>query len=273
MDEKGFLIGKLQKTRRVFTRERYEQGTLTGVGQDGSREWIAVAATTCADGTKLSPALIYKAISGYLQDTWLNNFDLEEHNCHFASSPKGWTSDELGYNWLIGLFEKETAPKGRRSHRLLFVDGHGSHFNMKFFDWCEQHKFLLSVNPPHSTHRLQHLDGPERGLCHSILRKCSRYSLRQTKTHQDVSQPRGRPAAARAVRSTLLRRRRGSEPFSTAVCPGVTGRRRGRSKSSAIPYSAYLQSSHCRDCVTSSLAQLSGKSRRRRSDRKRVSKS
>ena len=158
MGEKGFLIGKLQKTRRIFTRDLYEQGTLTGAGQDGSREWITVVATICADGTKLSPALIYKAISGNLQDTWLDDFEPDKHDCHFASSPNGWTSDELGYSWLTGLFEKETAPKARRSHRLLFVDGHGSHLNMKFLEWCEQHKILLAVYPPHSTHRLQPLD-------------------------------------------------------------------------------------------------------------------
>ena len=29
---------------------------------------------------------------------------------------------------------------------------------MKFLDWCEQHKVLLAVYPPHSTHRLQPLD-------------------------------------------------------------------------------------------------------------------
>jgi transposase-like protein len=85
MDEKGFLIGRLQKTRRIFTRELYERGNLAGAGQDGSREWITVVATICADGTRLSPALIYKAMSGNLQDTWLNDFEPEEHDCHFAS--------------------------------------------------------------------------------------------------------------------------------------------------------------------------------------------
>merc|ERR1712070_161628 len=158
MDEKGFLIGKLQKTHRIFARELYERGTLAGTGQDGNREWITVVATICADGTRLPPALIYKAVSCNLQDTWLKDFEPEEHDCHFASSPNGWTSDELGYSWLTGLFEKETASKARRSHRLLFVDGHGSHVNAKFLDWCEQHKILLAVYPPHSTHRLQPLD-------------------------------------------------------------------------------------------------------------------
>jgi hypothetical protein len=158
MDEKSFLIGKLQKARRIFARELYEQGSPAGAGQDGSREWITVVATICADGTRLSPALIYKAISGNLQDTWLSDFEPDEHDCHFASSPNGWTSDELGYSWLTGLFEKETASKARRSHRLLFVDGHGSHVNMKFLNWCERHRIMVTLYSPHSTHRLQPLD-------------------------------------------------------------------------------------------------------------------
>jgi hypothetical protein len=84
MDEKGFLIGKLQNTRRIFARELYERGTLARAGQDGGREWITVVATICADGTRLAPALIYKAVSGTLQDTWISEFEPEEHACHFA---------------------------------------------------------------------------------------------------------------------------------------------------------------------------------------------
>ncbi|KAI0995406.1 hypothetical protein K3495_g12772 [Podosphaera aphanis] len=64
MDEKGFLIGEIQKSRRIFTKEFYESGKLVGADQDGSREWITVIDTICADGSKLSPALIYKATSG-----------------------------------------------------------------------------------------------------------------------------------------------------------------------------------------------------------------
>jgi hypothetical protein len=102
--------------------------------------------------------LIYNAISGNLQGTWLNDFKPEEHDCHFASSPNGLTSDKLGYSWLNGLFEKEMVSKARRSHRLLFVNEHGSHVNMESLYWREQHEILLTVYPPHSTHRLQPLD-------------------------------------------------------------------------------------------------------------------
>jgi hypothetical protein len=69
IDKKGFLISKLQKAQRVFTRDLYEQGKLLGASQDSSREWITVVATICADGTYLSPTLIYKAVSGSLRDT------------------------------------------------------------------------------------------------------------------------------------------------------------------------------------------------------------
>jgi hypothetical protein len=59
-------------TQKVFTKDLYKQGKLVGAGQDGSRDGITVVATICADGTNLSPALIYKAVSGDLRDTWLD---------------------------------------------------------------------------------------------------------------------------------------------------------------------------------------------------------
>jgi len=41
---------------------------------------------------------------------------------------------------------------------MLFLDGHGSHLNLTFLEWCLQHKILVAWYPPHSTHRLQPLD-------------------------------------------------------------------------------------------------------------------
>ena len=99
-------------------------------------------------------------ISGNLQDSWLTDYDPQEHMCFFASSATGWTNDDLGYSWLTTIFDRYTKPKARngRDYRLLFVDGHGSHINMKFLNWCEQHNVLVALYPPHSTHRLQPLD-------------------------------------------------------------------------------------------------------------------
>jgi len=158
MDEKGFLIGQLQKVKRVFPKALMQQQRLLGTGQDGSREWITLLATICADGSSLPPALIYKAVSGDLQDSWLQDYDPQEHPCWFASSPNGWTSDELGLSWLQSLFHKQTISKAGRDWRLLILDGHGSHCTLSFLEWCRSNRILVAVFPPHSTHRLQPLD-------------------------------------------------------------------------------------------------------------------
>jgi hypothetical protein len=158
MDEKGFLIGYLQKVRRIFPKALMEKQKLLGTSQDGSREWITLLATICADGSSLPPALIYKAVSGDLQDSWLQDYDPDEHPCWFASSPNGWTSNELGLSWLQSLFNKETLDKAKRDWRLLILDGHSSHYTLKFLDWCRSNRILVAMFPPHSTYRLQPLD-------------------------------------------------------------------------------------------------------------------
>ncbi|KAF2421075.1 hypothetical protein EJ08DRAFT_683157 [Tothia fuscella] len=86
MDEKGFLIGLLQKAKRVFNKKLKQSGKLKGVSQDGSREWITCLATISQDGTYLPPALIYQALSGNLQDTWLSDFDPDDGLAYFGSS-------------------------------------------------------------------------------------------------------------------------------------------------------------------------------------------
>lgn len=160
MDEKGFLIGVLTKSKRIFTKEALSEKQLLGNKQDGNREWITVLATICADGSHLSPGLIYKALTGNLQDTWLQDFEPQQHQVFFASSPNGWTCNELGLSYLKKIFDRETKEKARkgREWRLLVVDGHGSHINMDFLDYCHKHRILVAVYPPHTTHRLQPLD-------------------------------------------------------------------------------------------------------------------
>ena len=158
MDEKGFLLGRITKAKRIFPKGCKASHRLPGAGQDGSREWIAVVATICGDGTTLPPLLIYDSTSGSIQDTWVQDFDSHEHDAWFTSSPSGWTSDEIGYKWLEEFFDRKTRDKARRQWRLLFVDGHGSHVTLKFLAWAQAHKILVAVYPPHSTHVLQPLD-------------------------------------------------------------------------------------------------------------------
>lgn len=158
MDEKGFLIGQVHKSRRFFSKALQKSQGLLGSNQDGSRDWITMLATICADGSVLPPALIYKAISGDVQDSWLKDFDAQEHQVWFKSSPNGWTNNDLAVSWLNQVFEAHTKRKAGTGWRLLVVDGHSSHASLQFMNTCWDYKIALAFFPAHSTHRLQPCD-------------------------------------------------------------------------------------------------------------------
>jgi len=59
MDEKGFLLGITKRSKRIFSRPMYESRKVRQSIQDGSREWISVLACIYADGSLITPGLIY----------------------------------------------------------------------------------------------------------------------------------------------------------------------------------------------------------------------
>ena len=126
--------------------------------QNGSQEFISLLATICADGSTLPPALIYQGNSYDLQDTWLEDYDCSSDEAYFAVSKKGWTNEELGLSWLSKLVESITRKKSGNTRHLLIMDGHSSHVNMRFIEFCDNYEIILAILPPHSTHRLQPLD-------------------------------------------------------------------------------------------------------------------
>jgi hypothetical protein len=146
--------------RTVDSKSAFQTGAGTQIVQDGNRERITVLAAIGADGSTLSPSRNYQGASGNLQDTWLDKFDTDEHSCFFTSSPSGRANDELGYQWICGVFDRETKAKARqgRDYCLLILDGHRSHVNIKFIEFCNKHRILLAIFRPHSTHRIQPLD-------------------------------------------------------------------------------------------------------------------
>ena len=137
MDEKGFLISALIKARRIFSQRAFEAGRVDYMVQDGSREWITLVATICANGLYLSPSLIYLVISSNLQDFWLQDFKPNKYPCFFTLSPTGWTNNELGSMWLTKIFNRETKQKAcqGREWRLLIVNGYSSYVNIKFLNY------------------------------------------------------------------------------------------------------------------------------------------
>jgi hypothetical protein len=69
-------------------------------------------------------------------------------------------------------FDAHTKTRQRGVYRLLILDGHESHLNQEFKDYCLENKILTLCMPPHSSHVLQPLDV----VCFSPLKR--KYSQR-----------------------------------------------------------------------------------------------
>jgi hypothetical protein len=104
MNEKGFLMGITGRSKRVFSRQFWEQKRVSAAFQDGSCEWITVMACVCADGQALPPALIFQGISG-LQSGWLEDVEAGKHKAFFSNTPSGWSNNDLGLAWLDVRYE------------------------------------------------------------------------------------------------------------------------------------------------------------------------
>jgi hypothetical protein len=70
MDEKGFFVGITTRSKRVFSKASYRRKEVTSALQDGNREWITLLACICADGSALSPSIIYEEKAG-LREFWV----------------------------------------------------------------------------------------------------------------------------------------------------------------------------------------------------------
>ena len=158
MDEKGFAIGVVGRSKRIFSKALYGKKQYRQSLHDGNREWVTLLACICADGSALPPSIIYAAAGRAVQASWVGEIDPKKHSIHFTTSPNGWTNNDLGLTWLEQVFDRYTKPKARRKWRLLIIDGHGSHVTRDFIRYCDDNKILLMIFPPHATHTLQPLD-------------------------------------------------------------------------------------------------------------------
>ncbi len=158
MNEKGFAIGLVGRSKRFFSKAAWQKKRNRKSLQDGNREWVTVIAAICADGSVLSPGLVFSGQNNTIQSTWVADLDAENDPVFVTATPSGWSNDEVGLAWLEQVFDRETAKKTRKAWRLLILDGHGSHITKSFIEYCNTHRILLLIYPPHSTHTLQPLD-------------------------------------------------------------------------------------------------------------------
>jgi hypothetical protein len=86
MNEKGFILGTLKRSLRIFSKASWKAGKVKEALQDGCREWITVIGCVCGDGSSLSPGIIYQEVKR-IQSTWLQDVDSSKHYAFFSHSP------------------------------------------------------------------------------------------------------------------------------------------------------------------------------------------
>jgi DDE superfamily endonuclease/Tc5 transposase DNA-binding domain len=150
MDESGFGVGESQTTKVLVPVDRAQQYK-TVVGK---QEWVTVIECINAAGGALPPMIIFKGQN--LNSGWLP--PQTPPDWHFGVSENGWTSNILGLQWLIKVFEPQTREKAAGQPRLLIADGHGSHIRADFIAHCMENDIDLLIMPPHCSHLLQPLD-------------------------------------------------------------------------------------------------------------------
>jgi hypothetical protein len=150
-DETGFQMGVIGSMKVVTGAERRTRPTLT---QPGNREWVTVIQSICAAGYATPPFIIYKGrvhISAWYEEAGI------PYDWKISVSENGWTNNALGLAWLKH-FDDHTKTRQVGSYRLLILDGHESHLNQEFKDYCLVRRILTLCMPAHSSHILQPLD-------------------------------------------------------------------------------------------------------------------
>ena len=103
----------------------------------------------------LPPMVVFKGTAHY--KGWYTEVTEEKH-AYFAYSPKGYTTDEIGLEWLKKFdaqTKMELAGPTLGEYRLLLLDGQRSHYNLCFCEYAWDNKIILVSYP---IHLLQPLD-------------------------------------------------------------------------------------------------------------------
>jgi hypothetical protein len=150
-DETGFMMGVISTATVVTSSERVGRANLK---QPGNREWVTVIQGVNATGWALPPFVVVKGVN--ILQSWFESTQLP-HNWRVATSQNGWTTNEIGLEW-IKHFELHTQPRTIGGYRLLVLDGHESHHSADFELYCQEHNIITLCMPPHSSHLLQPLD-------------------------------------------------------------------------------------------------------------------
>ena len=89
----------------------------------------------------------------------------------FATSPNGWTDDDLALDWLQDCFDKHTKQKAQGKFHLLILNGHGSHVTANFIQQAWDSCIVCLCLPP--------IGRPLRQLFVCFLKRCQHLQRQQ----------------------------------------------------------------------------------------------
>jgi hypothetical protein len=158
-DETGHQMGIISTGVVVTGSERRNRPKAI---QPGDREWATVIQGINACGWAIPPFIILAGM--YHLSAWYEGDDIPL-DWPISVSDNGWTTNELGIEWLKH-FNKHTKNRSVGKYRLLIQDGHESHLSQGFKDICKENNIITLCMPPHASHLLQPLDvgcfGPQK---------------------------------------------------------------------------------------------------------------
>jgi len=150
-DETGFMMGKISSQLVVTGSEKRSRPKTI---QPGNREWVTVIQGINATGWAIPPFIVFAG--KYHLSAWYQEDNIPR-DWAIAVSDNGWTTNELGVNWLKH-FIAHTKDRRVGARQLLIIDGHESHSSLEFQAIYKENKIYTLCMPPHSLHLLQPLD-------------------------------------------------------------------------------------------------------------------
>src|SRR3954471_13608165 len=100
MDETGVALGVCTNTRVIASSLKKK----AYVKSPENREWVSILECVSATGRKLRCAVIFKGQS--LQSTWFPSRSIPDW--FYTTLENGWTSNNIGLEWLKRIFIPET---------------------------------------------------------------------------------------------------------------------------------------------------------------------
>jgi len=125
------------------------------LAQPGRQEWVTVIECISASGISIPLYIIFKGEN--LVSTWIP--PSPPPGWTFTTNTSGWTNNFHGMNWIKHFdLHTKTRLSSSDEYRLFLCDGHDSHVSAALSAYCLQHRIVLCLLPPHSSHILQPLD-------------------------------------------------------------------------------------------------------------------